>query len=221
MKAEVRQRIRSLREQSVQLIDITTADELLFAGWTVAAEARDAVKDFETFVKEHHDEYLALKAYYEKPYRLRPSFDDLKKLADAIEKPPLDLTAEKLWAAYEAVDASKVRGGGMRRTMADLVQLIRFAMSHDNELLPRKEVVMLRFDVWLTEQQTSGREFTEEQLRWLRWMAEHIATSMSLEREDFDYEPFSQEGGLMGAHETFGEALDEVVDQLNNELAKI
>ncbi len=219
LKAEVRQRILSVREQSAQLIDITTADALLFAGWTDASEARDAVKDFEEFVKEHYDEYLALEAYYEKPYRLRPSFDDLKKLADAIEKPPLDLTSEKLWAAYEAVDPSKVRGGAMRRTMADLVQLVRFAMSHDDELLPRKEVVMLRFDIWLTEQQTSGREFTEEQLRWLRWMAEHIATSMSLEREDFDYEPFAQEGGLMGAYEAFGHELDGLIQEVNQELS--
>ena len=67
----------------------------------------------------------------------------------------------------------------MRRTLTDLVQLIRFAMHHEDELLPRKEVVMLRFDIWLTEQQSAGREFTDEQLQWLRWMAEHIATSMT------------------------------------------
>ncbi len=51
MKAEVRQRMLSLREQSSQLIDMTTADELIFAGWTDAGQARDAVKDFEEFVK--------------------------------------------------------------------------------------------------------------------------------------------------------------------------
>ncbi len=107
----------------------------------------------------------------------------------------------------------------MRSTLTDLVQLIRFAMHHDDELLPRKEVVMLRFDIWLTEQQSAGSEFTEEQLRWLRWMAEHIATSMTLERDDFDFEPFAQEGGLLGAHEAFGDALDELLVELNQELA--
>jgi type I restriction enzyme, R subunit len=218
MKAEVRQRILSLREQSAQLIDMTTPDQVTFAGWTDAGQARDAVKEFEEFVNEHHDEYLALQAYYERPYRLRPSFEDLKELSDAIGKPPLDLTAENLWAAYEALDSDKVKGTGMRRTMTDLVQLIRFAMHHEDELLPRKEVVMLRFDIWLTEQQSAGREFTDEQLRWLRWMAEHIATSMTLEREDFDLEPFAREGGLLGAHQTFGSALEELLAELNEEL---
>jgi type I restriction enzyme, R subunit len=219
MKAEVRQRILSLREQAAQLIDMTTPDAVIFAGWTDAGQARNAVEEFEHFVKEHHDEYLALQAYYQRPYRLRPSYDDLKELAEAISKPPLDLTAERLWAAYEAIDSDKVKGTGMRRTLTDLVQLIRFAMQHDDELLPRKEVVMLRFDIWLTEQQSAGREFTDEQLRWLRWMAEHIATSMTLEPEDFDYEPFAQEGGLLGAHEAFGNALDELLVELNEELA--
>ena len=219
MKAEVRQRILSLREQSSQLIDMTTEDQLLSAGWVDGEGARDAVEEFETFVKEHHDEYLALQAYYQRPYRLRPSYDDLKALSAAIQKPPLELTAEKLWAAYEAVDPEKVKGAGMRRTLTDLVQLIRFAMDHEGELLPRKEVVMLRFDIWLTEQQSAGRTFTDEQLQWLRWMAEHIATSMTLEREDFDYEPFAQEGGLLGAHEAFGDALDELLAELNEELA--
>ncbi len=219
MRAEVRQRILSLREQAAQLIDMTTPDRVSFAGWTDAGQARDAAEDFERFVKEHHDEYLALQAYYQRPYRLRPSYDDLKELAEAIGKPPHDLTAEKLWAAYESLDSDKVKGTGMRRTLTDLVQLVRFAMEHDDELLPRKEVVMLRFDIWLTEQLSAGREFTEEQLRWLRWMAEHIATSMTLERDDFDLEPFAQEGGLVGAHETFGDALDELLAELNEELA--
>jgi type I restriction enzyme, R subunit len=219
MRAEVRQRILSLREQAIQLIDMTTADELLFAGWTDAGQAQDAVRDFERFVEEHHGEYLALEAYYERPYRLRPSYDDLKELAEAIKKPPIDLTAEKLWAAYESLDSGKVKGSGMRRTLTDLIQLIRFAMHHEEELLPRKEVVMLRFDIWLTEQQSAGRAFTAEQLQWLRWMAEHIASSMTLERQDFDYEPFAQEGGLLGAHEAFGDELDGLVGELNAELA--
>jgi type I restriction enzyme R subunit len=219
MKAEVRQRILSLREQASQLIDMTTEDTLLSAGWTDGDQAQDAVEEFETFVNDHHDEYLALQAYYERPYRLRPSYEDLKELSAAINKPPMELTPDRLWAAYEAIEPDKVRGAGMRRTLTDLVQLIRFAMHHEDELLPRKEVVMLRFDLWLTEQQAAGRTFTEEQLQWLRWMAEHIATSMTLEREDFDLEPFVQEGGLLGAHAAFGDALDELLAELNEQLA--
>ena len=221
MKAEVRRRIESLREKHDQLVDFSNPDRVTFAGWKDAAQAKTAVEEFEDFVKEHHDEYLALKAYYQRPYRLRPSYDDVKELAKAIESPPLSLTPEKLWEAYAALDSTKVKGKGMQRTLTDLVQLVRFAMHQEDELLPRKEVVMLRFDLWLTEQESAGREFSDEQVRWLTWMADQIATSMSLEAEDFDYEPFAQEGGLLGAQQVFGEAFNELMDELNEELAKV
>ncbi len=78
---------------------------------------------------------------------------------------------------------------------------------------------MLRFDLWLTEQQSGGREFTDEQLIWLRWMADQIASSMSLEAEDFDYEPFVHEGGLLGAQQVFGDEFSGLMDELNEELA--
>ena len=40
-----------------------------------------------------------------------------------------------LWEAYEALEASRVRGGG-RRIATDLVSLVRFALEQENELVP-------------------------------------------------------------------------------------
>jgi type I restriction enzyme R subunit len=48
--------------------------------------------------------------------------------------------------------------------LTDLVSLIRYALEQDSELRPHIEVVNLRFDLWLQEQQQQqGREFSEEQ----------------------------------------------------------
>lgn len=222
MKSDVREAIESIRQQLEQLIDLSTGDKLTFAGWVDADEAAGAVETFEQFIKDNHDEYLALKAYYQRPYRLRPSYEDVKQLAEDISRPPLSLTPDKLWAAYETIAPERVQGKGMRHTTTDLVQLIRFALEQDEELLPRKDVVMLRFDIWLTEQQQDGRQFTPEQLDWLRWMAEHIAKSMTLEApDDFDFEPFVQEGGLLGAHDVFGDELNALIAELNEELAGV
>ena len=47
--------------------------------------AEELVETFEDWIKEHHDEYVALKAYFEQPYGQRPSLDDIK---DAGQGPP-------------------------------------------------------------------------------------------------------------------------------------
>ena len=48
---------------------------------------------------------------------------------------------------------------------------------------------------------------------------DHIAASLSIEPDDFDYAPFSQRGGLGKAHQLFGESLPALLDELNTTLA--
>ena len=54
-----------------------------------------------------------------------------------------------------------------------------------------------RYKNWLVEQLETGRKFNEEQLEWLEMIKEHIASSVTIEMEDFDYEPFIQKGVLI------------------------
>ncbi len=65
----------------------------------------------------------------------------------------------------------------------------------------------------------AGTIFTPEQLAWLELIRDHIATSLSIEPEDFDYAPFNQRGGLGKAHQLFGEQLPALLDELNEALA--
>lgn len=218
MKAEVRQKILSLQTKSEQIIDLITQDELLEAGYVDAGQARQVVDDFQKFIEDHHDEFVALKAYYQQPYKSRPTLKDLKDLGKAIESPPYNLTPRRIWRAYEKLEESKVNGSG-GRVMTDLVELIRFALEQDDELQPHKAVIDLRFDIWLAEQQ-SKREFSQDQLRWLTMVKEHIATSMTIEKDDFDLEPFAQEGGLLAATGIFDGDLDGLLAELNEALAR-
>jgi type I restriction enzyme R subunit len=204
--------------QTQQVIDLATQDQVLFAGFTDAGQAEDAVQTFEQFLAEHRDEYVAISAYFEQPRRRRLSLLDIRQLARAIEAPPVDLTAKKLWKAYETLDASKVRGEG-GRVLTDIVSLVRYALKDDQQLVPHQDVVRIRFDLWMPEQQSSGRMFSPEQQRWLEMVRDHIATSMSIEPDDFDLDPFAQEGGLDGAYTVFGEKLTPLLDELNTSLA--
>jgi len=220
-RREVREKLESLQLQvTEQYIHVSGQDRLLSAGFIDSpVEAKGVIERWREFVEEHHDEYVALRAYYAQPYRLRPSLKDIKALAAAISRPPLSLTPERVWSAYEALEADRVRGHGGKLD-ADLVRLIRFTLEADDELVPYEQVVRLRFDLWLTEQQSNGRAFSGEQLRWLAMFRDYIAESMSFDAsEDYDFPPFSQEGGATTAYQLFGRDLGDIVSELNEALA--
>ena len=110
------------------------------------------------FIEENRDEIAALQVLYERPYRQRLSFDDIKALAAALSAPPRSLTTDRLWEAYRRLDESRVRGSG-QRTLADIVSVVRYAMGAADELAPFADGVRERFTAWLEAQRDSGRDF--------------------------------------------------------------
>ncbi len=145
----------------------------------------------------------------------RLTFEAVKELAEAIEKPPYLWNESQLWQAYAALEKSKVRGAGGKRILTDLVSLVRFAMHQENELVPFPERVNANFRVWLAEQEKEGQEFTDEQYRWLEMIRDLIAANLGIETDDFEYAPFSQEGGLGKVYQLFGEELGAILDDLS------
>jgi type I restriction enzyme, R subunit len=156
---------------------------------------------------------------YSKPYKARLTFDHIKELAQAIERPPYLWNESQLWQAYAALEKSKVKGASAKRILTDLVSLVRFAMHQDNELVPFPEKVQISFNAWLAQQEASGKTFTEEQRHWLEMIRDHVAANLSIDTEDFDYAPFAQEGGLGKVHQVFGDKLNKIIEELNGALA--
>jgi type I restriction enzyme R subunit len=215
----LRQRLLELRRLKEQVIDTVSADAVLEAGFSAAAteRAKTLVESFEAFVREHKDEITALQVLYSKPYGRRLTFEDIKALADAIQAPPRQWTPERLWKAYEALFAARVRGAPAR-VLTELVSLVRFAVAHD-ELRSFVDVVDERFAAWLAQQEQRGRRFTAEQRQWLEAMRDHVAANLEVRPEDLDYAPFVQRGGLGAAHRVFGAELRPLLDELNGVLA--
>lgn len=156
---------------------------------------------------------------YSKSYKARLTFEHIKDLAAAIEKPPYLWNESQLWQAYAALEKSKVKGANAKRILTDLVSLVRFAIHQDNELVPFPEKVQVNFKAWLAQQEASGKTFTDEQRHWLEMVRAHIAGNLSIETEDFDSAPFVQEGGLGKVHQLFGDKLNQVIEELNGILA--
>jgi type I restriction enzyme R subunit len=221
----LRNLILGLKQQKELVIDTVTQDQVLEAGFSAAARerAQGIVQGFEAFIAQHKDEITALQILYNRPTKAPLRFEDLKALADTLHAPPHLISESALWQAYAALDSSKVKGTSARRILTDLVSLVRFAMQQTNELVPYPQRVAANFKAWLAQQQAArgkqGNAFTDEQRWWLEKMAEHIASNLGLEAEDFGYAPFDQRGGLGKVHQLFGAELPKVIEELNRELA--
>ncbi len=217
---DLRKRIVNLKIKFEQVIDEVSEDELIHAGSSEEAKekAKSLVQSFESYLVEHKDEIDALQFFYNQPPGQRLRYKDIKDLAAAIKAPPMSWTPEKLWRAYEVLDKSKVRGSG-ERMLTDIVSLVRYALHRDNELKPFAEDVHERFDNWMAQQESAGRRFTDQQRAWLEMMRDHVATSLEIGFDDFQYTPFVEEGGLGKAAQVFGEDLKTVIRELNEALA--
>ena len=117
--SDLRQRLVDIHRSYEQTIDTVSADSLIEAGFS-DDQAMTIVQSFQEYIEDNRDEITALQVLYDRPYRQRLSYADIKALADALVSPPRSWTTDRLWEAYRQLDKSKVRGSG-QRTLADIV----------------------------------------------------------------------------------------------------
>ena len=216
---DLRNALIKLNKQQVQTIDTVSQDNVTFAGFDSESKARaeQHVASFKQFIEDNRDELTALQIIYSKPYgRRHLTYQQVHQLAQAIKEPPYNFTAQELWQAYERLDRSKVKGSGPDKLLTDIISLVRFAIGDTATLEPYKDTVDQRFREWLADQEGS---FSEEQIAWLEMIKDHIATSLRIEIDDFEYTPFQAEGGAIKAYRLFGDALETILDALNEGLA--
>lgn len=202
----------------VQTIDIVTQDELLETGFTKEA-AEEMVTTFKQFIEDNKDELDALQIIYGKPYLQRNDmFEQIEDLRNILAGNPYHLAPELVWKAYEKLDESRVRNAGPKIQLTNIISLIRFSLGLDDVLEPFADMVERRFEEWVANQEANGKEFTEEQMRWLVNIKNHIATSLGIDRTAFDLTPFVGNGGLVEFSKVFGSDWEKVLDELNEVL---
>ena len=218
----LRRTIVEIAQSVYQIIDEAALDVLLDFGHSEAAveSARSKLDDFQRFLEDNRDRIEALRILYSRPYRAGLRFRHVKELRDALRNPPVALHKPEngLWRLYEALEPERVkgRGGG---ALVDLVAIVKHALRPDEPLVPVVDQVEARYRAWLEEKARGGMEFTAVQRQWLDAIKDHIASSLVIEREDFENVPFNQWGGLGGVYGVFGEDLDAVLAELNERLA--
>ena len=203
----LRQLLKDLRAKAEIVIDQISVDTVLGAGFD-QKRAKDTVERFEAFLDQNKDELIALQILYGRPAKAeRITYAALKELADRLTTPPWVLDAAQVWQAYRRLDASKVRGDPMPKVLTELVALVRFAIGADAALESYAVGVEQRFNLWIGRQKKAGREFTDEQMKWLQLIKRYVTQNAEVSQTDLlDSPTFAQEGGLSKARALFGKS---------------
>ncbi len=216
----LRDKLINMKKQLEQTIDTVTADVVLEQGFDAAAreKAENMISSFKEYIEEHKEEITALQILYSRPYSQRLTETMLKELEAKLKESNTTWNEENIWNAFGIIMPEKVNGKSQVGRFADLVSIIRFSLARQPILRPFAESVTERFNEWMMDKAKEGVTFTQEQLAWLNLIKEHIATTLTIETDDFDYAPFSQQGGLGKAHQVFGDGLDRILEELNEVL---
>jgi type I restriction enzyme R subunit len=217
----LRDALAKAKQDAEQTIDNVTIDTVISSGFDAAAKAKAAslVQTFRDYVETHWAEITALQILYSRPYAQRLTEPMLKELEKKLRETHATWTEDRLWDAFAVTTPAKVKGRSQLGRFADLVSLVRFALEQQPVLEPFADSVRIRFDSWLTQKTQNGILFTADQQTWLQLIRDHIATSLSIDPDDFGYAPFAQRGGLGKAHQLFGEQLPKLLNELNTVLA--
>ena len=197
-----------------QLIDDISEDRVIDTSFDDDSftQAATVIHTFKRFIDENIDELVALHILCRVPGTQGTlTEDNLKALEEALLQHSNSLSREALWLAYERRSSANVRGNTEQRT--DIISLVRFAMGESAFLEPFSLSVNRRFGEWL-----AGQTFTTEQQLWLEMIRDHIATSLDIRIEDFEYTPFAELGNGARVYQLFGEDLNGILKDLTEKL---
>ncbi len=211
----------TIRRDTEQTIDHDNLDELVRAEWAgdVAANANKIAQDFEDYLKENRDEIEALTIYFSQPARrAEVTYAMIKDVVAKLRDDQPRLAPLTVWRAYAHLDDYK--GENPVNELTALVALIRRVCGLDDTLTRHSDRVRRNFRDWILNRHAgAGEKFSDEQMDWLRMVRDHLATSLTIERNDLEMAPFDAHGGLGRMYVLFGDRMDEVMSEMNEALA--
>ncbi|MDN3521870.1 type I restriction-modification enzyme R subunit C-terminal domain-containing protein [Halomonas ramblicola] len=213
--------LEEVRQRQEQLVDEINPDEITISDWETDADThRENLRQaFREWLEAHRDDIDALTIYYHQPHRRREiTARAIRELRDALKREQPKLAPARVWDAYARLDQVPARRP--ESELAQIIALVRRVSGWDNKLTPYADTVRANFKRWVFGRHSGNQpKFNEEQMAWLEKIRDHIAASFHIGVEDLDYAPFDAEGGRGRMWQLFGENMESVLDQMNDEMA--
>lgn len=212
--------IDDIKREHDQTIDHDNLDTVLRAEWDkdAAQNAHAMAQEFSAFLEANKDTLTALTIFYDQPYRRREiTFQMIKEVLEKLKTDVPKLAPLRIWQAYAQFE--DLKGKQPANELTALVALIRRVTGIDEQLMPFGETVRQNFQTWIMQRHAgTPTKFTDEQLRWLQLIRDHVCTSLHFERDDLEFAPFDAQGGLGKMYQLFGDQMDSLIDELNGAL---
>ena len=101
------------------------------------------------------------------------------------------------------------------KALVDIISMVKHAAREQEPLYTAAERVQRAFD-----NVTSGKQFSDEQQRWLDRIRDHLIENLSIDQDDFENVPiFTRFGGWGRANKTFNDQLENIIKDLNEAIA--
>lgn len=217
---KVRELLVTIKQKTDIVIADTVADHVVGAGYDLK-KAEEKVTSWKVFLEANKAEITALQILYNQPYNIRQlSYAQLKELAAVMKDPPFHLLPVDIWQAYARLNAAVVRGAPVEDQLTEIIQLVRFTLGQEAVLEPFSARVEQKFNLWRGRYiKKHDKDFTEEQLEWLRLIRGYIAANVAIEPRSLLEDPsLNERGGLVKAQALFGPGLKDLLNELNEVL---
>lgn len=223
---DLRKAILDIRRKKDLIFDQVNADTLLGTERVAYADGtHEPVRSFREYLAEHRDEITVLQMLHGSAPG-RPTYKELKALAEQVARVPAIGSIDTLWRAY--AELGELADPEHKVEVPDLVSILRFELakdagaSNDSKIRPFASEVEDRLAAWLVEQKQRGVAYTDQQRRWLGIIVDVVKTNVAVEITDLDRLPFSDLGGSARFAADFKittrEAALQLLDELNTEL---
>ena len=180
----------------------TVDDEVMFPVQDTYQKPEDYLKSFQRFVRENPDKIAALEILLNRPREW--STFVLEELRDKLKR-----------STFRERDLQKAHQYVYQKPLADIISMIKHAADFQVPILDAGERVNQAMESF-----TRGKQFTQEQIKWLDYIREHLVKNLALAEEDFEVMPvFERHGGLGKARQVFGEELRNLIKELNSAVA--
>ncbi len=159
---------------------------------------------------------------YQKPEDYLESFTrfvtDNPEHIDAIKillERPKDWKTEALKELRKKLVLNDFPETELRKALADIISMVKHAARKEEPIYSSTERVDRALQAVM-----KGKSFTEEQMKWLDYIREHLVQNLTIELKDFEVMPvFEDRGGKGKAQKLFGTALESLIAEINYAMA--